>query len=443
MKLPLRYASYHLHLVSALAHLRRAKPSLQEQIALVQALDSALELLESEATFQRFAVLGGCAALEDYLQLRPEHFERLEAAAQRGELWINPFYSPPQPALHSPEGIIRNLLRGTASARLFGGVASAALCSGADELPAWLPQVLRGFNLGALLVDWRSLQPSEQAWRGDDGSQVLLLAAESLSASDAALEDAYQRRAPHCHSGHLMLLHRWAPLSAQAWRAWFANLQRARPMDILMHSAPETYLRALRLQVPPLQQGALRRTEPPQSDSDAFARLEGFLSQSFEPLMAFAALRGSPCLPRQPQRLIDQLWQPLFDWEHEPLEEAQAALAAHGRSLEAAADFLAQECGVDRAIAPIERLVRADDARFQLSACKLPADPTRSGLIVRGKLNAPEGAWIALTPWRPFAHCEVVSLSETPTGGGLAVEADGSVHFRAEPQHFYTLWLHD
>lgn len=442
----LRYASYHLHVISLLTYQHRAGLTLHDQIALVQALDSALDLLESEPTCQSVTVAGGCAVLEDYLRLRPEQFERLEMAAQRRALLINPFYVSLEPALHTPEGVIRNLLRGTASAALFGGALSVALCLGVQSLPAWLPQVLRGFNLQALLADSYHIQPLERRWEGDDGSQTLLVAIHSPLAPDDALESAHQRLAPHCHSGHLALPYKWqAQLSAEAWRTRFAGLQRQRPMDIVLHSTPEAYIRAVQSRFDhdsaPLQ-GDLKLTERSEPSCDAFIALERFLTQSLEPLIAFAALQDHPYMPRQPQRLIDQLWQPIFDWANAPLADAQQALAAHLRNLEREAETLAHQCGTDLSLSPFERLVRADNAQFELTACKLPADPTRSGLIVRGRLNAPESAWIALTPWRPFAHCEVVSLAEIPTGGNLAVEAEGTVYFRAEPRHLYTFWLH-
>jgi hypothetical protein len=444
---PLRYASYHLHVISLLTYQHRAGLTLRDQIALVQAFDSALDLLESEPTCQSVTVAGGCAVLEDYLRLRPEQFERLETAVRRRALLINPFYVSLEPSLHTPEGVIRNLLRGTASAAIFGGALSVALCLGAHGLPAWLPQVLRGFNLQALLADSYLIQPLEQRWEGDDGSQTLLVATHSPLAPDEALESAYQRMAPHCQSGHFMLPYQWqAQPSAKAWRMWFAGLQRQRPMDIVLHSTPEAYIRAAQSRLDhdsaPLR-GDLTLTERSRPPFDIFIAFERFLTQSLEPLIALAASQDSPCVPRQPQRLIDQLWQLIFDWANAPLADAQQALEAHLKNLEREAEILAHECGTDLSRSPFERLIRADNAQFELTACKLPADPTRSGLIVRGRLSAPESAWIALRPWRPFACCEVVSLAEVSTGGNLAVEADGTVHFRAEPQHLYTFWLHD
>lgn len=444
MNARLRYASYHLHILSALAHVHRAKPTLRDQIALVQALDSALDLLESEPTFQRLAVADGCAVLEDYLRLRPEQLERLESAVQRGAVWINPFYVLPKFFLHTPEAVIRSLLRGTRSAESLGGRMSVVLCLGAEFLPAWLPQVLRGFGLQAILTDWHAAHPLEQLWQGDDGSQVLLAAAHGWLAPDQAIESAYQRAAPYCHSGHLMLPFRLtAPLSANTWRAWFASLQQQRPIDILMHSTPETYIRALR----PTADASVWRAgdeAPAEQAFDAFTALERFLTQTLEPLIAFLALQGSPTMLRQPQRLVDQLWQPLFDWQNEPLEDAEQALRAHLGVLASESEALARQGGIDlNAPSLSARLVRADDARFELTACKLPTDPTRDGLVVRGRLEAPEPARIALIPFRRFADCQVVSLAEVPTGGHLAVEADGAFRFRAEPRYLYTFWLHD
>ncbi|MCS6870369.1 MAG: hypothetical protein NZ571_02825 [Anaerolineae bacterium] len=443
----LRYASYHLHLVSLLAHRHSAKLTFRDQVALVQALDSALDLLESEPSFRALTILDGCGTLEDYLRLRPEHFERLEAVGRRGALQINPFYVLPELSVHTPEGVIRNLLRGTASAKVFGGAMPVALCLKTRHLPDWLPQVLRGFGIQAILADWYDEHPLEQNWQGDDGSQVLLTAVYPLMALEIAIENVFHRMASCCQSGHLLLFHLWSAQTAASWRMWLTRLKQQRPIDILLHSTPSAYLRAVqaaRNQDYVARQGNLALADLPSEAPDAFAQFERFLTQTVEPLIAFAALQASPRVPVQPQRLIAQLWQPLFDWTGQPFsEDARQALEAQLSALKTDLAFLAERNGADLNLPQFERLVRSDDVRFALTTCKLPDDPSRSGMIVRGRLSASESAWITLTPFRRFAHCEVISMAEVPTGGNLTVEEDGAIIFRAEPQHLYTFWLHD
>jgi len=210
----------------------------------------------------------------------------------------------------------------------------------------------------------------------------------------------------------------------------------------VLHSAPEAYARAAQLSnTAEVAHGALVFSErqPRREIAEVVAQLERFIATVFEPLIVLAALQDQPALPRQPQRLIEQLWQPLFACE----SAAPENLAHHAQAVQRQAAQFAQDIGMRLETFAIDRIVRTDCASFSLSACKLPADPTRSGIIVRGRLNAAQSAWLTLQPMQPFACCEVVSLAEVPSGGSLAAESDGAFRFRAEPQHFYTFWLHN
>jgi hypothetical protein len=451
----LRYASYHLHLVNLFTEPHRATPTFWEQAALVQALDQALDLLETDPVFRHLTVVGGSAVLEDYLRLRPEHFERLEAAVRRGALLINPFYTLPQPSAHTAEGLIRNLLRGTATAQVFGGAMPIALCLNTGFLDTYLPQVLRGFNIQAILTNAEpySHPLQEQLWQGADGTQILWARIAKPHPLEESIANVRHRLAPHNLSGHLMLPYPWSAQGVA--RAGVASIRQALPQDIVLHSTPMAYAKAAqatinRENLPPYKGGYLfaeffRGTQV----FDGFWQLEGYLTECVEPLIAAAAIHGDSRLPKQPQRLVAQLWQPLFD-QHAHYQHHQRQVdVAHLQSEQAAyLEMLKTLVGTLADSAPIRQaylgeVVWADHDLFALKAAKLPDDPAREGLIVRGSLDSAESAWVTLTPCRRFAVCEVVSLAEVPSGGKLATESDGSFRFRAEPHHYYTFWLHD
>ena len=448
----LRYASYHLHFVNLLTLPHRANPTFWEQAALVQALDQALDLLETDPTFRHLTVVGGSAVLEDYLRLRPEHFERLEAAVRRGALLINPFYVLPQPSAHTAEGMIRNLLRGTATAQVFGGAMPIALCLNAGSLDTYMPQVLRGFNLQAVLTNANFHAVQEQLWEGADGTQILWAGIPQPRSLEESAVNARHTLAPHSVSGHLLLPYVWSAQTADAAHTWLASTLQALPQDIVLHSTPMAYAKAAQAAVnrenlPPYKDGYLFTEffNGTQISSD-FWRLERCLTECAEPLIAAAAIRGDSRLPKQPQRLIAQLWQRLFDQhadyhQKSDLERLQAEQAVYFEMLESLVGTLAESSPIRQSY--ISDLVRADHDLFALKAAKLPDDPTRKGLIVRGSLDSKDAVWVTLTPFRRFAVCEVVSLAEVPSGGQLALEEDGSFRFRAEPQHYYTFWLHD
>ncbi len=447
----LRYASYHLHLVNLFTTPHRANPTFWEQTALVQALDQALDLLETDPAFRHLTIVGGSAVLEDYLRLRPEHFERLEAAVRRGALLINPFYVLPQPSAHTAEGLIRNLLRGTATAQVFGGAMPIALCLNAGALDAYMPQVLRGFNIQAILTNADAHAVQEQLWEGADGTHILWAGIPHPITFEEAVANMRHALAPYSLSGHLMLPYQWSAQVA-ADRLWSASALQALPQDIVLHSTPIAYAKAAQATVnrenlPPYKDGYLfiEFFNGTQISSD-FWRLERCLTDCAEPLIAAAALRGDSRLPKQPQRLIAQLWQPLFDQhaayhQNAVWDDLKVAQAAYFERLEALIGTLAESSPIRQSY--ISDLVWADHDLFRVTAAKLPDDPAQGGLIVRGSLDGKDATWVTLTPFQRFAVCEVVSLAEVPTGGQLAMEADGSFRFRAEPRHFYTFWLHD
>ncbi len=450
----LRYASYHLHVVNLFTEPHRINPTFWEQAALVQALDQALDLLETDPVFRHLTVVGGSAVLEDYLRLRPEHFECLEAAVRRGALLINPFYTLPQPSAHTAEGWIRNLLRGTATAQVFGGAMPIALCLNADFLDTYLPQVLRGFNIQAVLTNAAFHAVQEQLWQGADGTQILWAGIPQPRSFEESAADARHALAPHSLSGHLMLPYQWSAQAADAAHTWQASTLQILPQDIVLHSTPMAYAKAAqatinRENLPPYTGGYLFAEFFHDTQAfDGFWRLERCLTECVEPLIAAAALRGDSRLPKQPQRLVAQLWQPLFDQHahyqhhhHHRMAHLQSEQAAYLETLKALIGTLAESSPIRQSY--LEDLVWADHNLFSLTAAKLPDDPTREGLIVRGSLDSAESAWVTLTPCRRFAVCEVVSLAEVPSGGKLATESDGAFRFRAEPHHSYTFWLHD
>ncbi|MHB8748865.1 MAG: glycoside hydrolase family 38 N-terminal domain-containing protein [Aggregatilineales bacterium] len=92
---------------------------------------------------------------------------------------------------------------------------------------------------------------------------------------------------------------------------------------------------------------------------------------------------------------------------------------------------------------PQDSLIRASIPAFRISAVKLPDEPARSGIIVRGYNTTHVSQEVTLTPWRRFAFVDVLHLDESETGGRLALDPDGSVSFRAAPNRILTVWFHD
>ncbi|MEV6118659.1 alpha-mannosidase [Streptomyces sp. NPDC052109] len=141
---------------------------------LVAALDTVLETAEAQPDF-RFTVDGQMAAIEDYLEMRPENRDRVTALVRAGRLAIGPWLILLDEFLCSGETIVRNLQMGWAAAAELGGAMPLGYLPDMFGHIAQMPQILRraGIEHAAL---WRGVPSSVDGhafrWRAPDGSEV-------------------------------------------------------------------------------------------------------------------------------------------------------------------------------------------------------------------------------------------------------------------------------
>ncbi|XER99985.1 hypothetical protein HEP87_57615 [Streptomyces sp. S1D4-11] len=141
---------------------------------LVTALDTVLETAEANPDF-RFTVDGQMAAVEDYLEMRPENRDRLVALVREGRLAIGPWLILLDEFLCSGETIVRNLQMGWAAAERLGGAMPVGYLPDMFGHIAQMPQILAraGIEHAAL---WRGVPGSVDGhafrWRAPDGSEV-------------------------------------------------------------------------------------------------------------------------------------------------------------------------------------------------------------------------------------------------------------------------------
>ncbi|MEV6609041.1 glycoside hydrolase family 38 C-terminal domain-containing protein [Kutzneria sp. NPDC051319] len=141
---------------------------------LVGALDTVLATAEANPDF-RFTVDGQLAAVEDYLEMRPENRDRVVALVANGQLAIGPWLILLDEFLCSGETIVRNLQLGWAAAAELGGAMPIGYLPDMFGHVAQMPQILAraGIEHAAL---WRGVPGSVPGhafrWRGPDGSEV-------------------------------------------------------------------------------------------------------------------------------------------------------------------------------------------------------------------------------------------------------------------------------
>jgi len=146
---------------------------------LVRLVDEVLAILRDDPRYAAFTLGGQTAALEDYLEIRPERRAEIAAHVAAGRLALGPCYVDPDEFLVSGEALVRNLQRGLADVKAFGGECRDAYMPCGFGHVAQMPQILAGFGLRSFLFvrgvseDLFARAGVEFAWEAPDGTRVL------------------------------------------------------------------------------------------------------------------------------------------------------------------------------------------------------------------------------------------------------------------------------
>lgn len=460
---PLRRASYFLHVTYAAHHDREgASPFPVARLELISLLDQVIDLFETDPRFQHFT-LDQNILLEDYLALRPENFERIEQAVQQGRLVLGPWYIQTEPLLVSQESIIRNLLLGLRTARVFGRPILIGYLPEAVGLSDQMPQIFKSFGIHTAIIGPipRLDQPTELRWRGRDGTEILVGYQRELQWQDQ-LTARRNRLAPYTDSGQLLLL---SALDMKHLDT-LSTVQRELH-DEVFQSHPATYAHAI-------ESYARSHSIPTVSGKDAFGNpsavanwqkltmqntaFECLLTQWVEPLAVWSEYLETNTAEanrsfRRPHALIQKLWRTLLENQSRSLLRGKADSATYADAVEyrywtiqrIAHSLYPSLQG--KTYRPTEsffgNLIDSSESGFELTTVKLPEEADRDGMIVRGENPTDERLWVTLTPWRTFAVTEVVTMDEAPTGGKLAADSNGAIRFQAGPHRILTFWFHD
>lgn len=144
------------------------------RLRLVHMLDGLLDTLERYPEY-RFTLDGQAAAIDDYLEMRPESRERVEHAIESGQLAIGPFLILLDEFCCDGETIIRNLELGISSSRDLGKEMRVGYLPDMFGHAAQTPQILRGFGINDATL-WRGVPARVEkhafTWEALDGSSV-------------------------------------------------------------------------------------------------------------------------------------------------------------------------------------------------------------------------------------------------------------------------------
>jgi alpha-mannosidase len=141
---------------------------------LITVLDTVIAAAEADARF-KFTLDGQTAAIEDYLEIRPENRARIEALVARGQLALGPWHILLDEFLCSGETIVRNIQLGMAGAKALGGSMKVGYLPDMFGHVAQMPQILRLAGIEHACL-WRGVPAEVEehsfAWASPDGSKV-------------------------------------------------------------------------------------------------------------------------------------------------------------------------------------------------------------------------------------------------------------------------------
>lgn len=136
-----------------------------------------LNRLEQDTSLGPFVLDGQTVVLEDYLRVAPEQRDRLQALIRQGRILIGPWYTQTDFLVVGAESITRNLLLGNADCEAWGCSAMpVGYVPDSFGQSAQLPLFLREFAIDAAVI-WRGwcehdVASSEFSWVAQGGSRV-------------------------------------------------------------------------------------------------------------------------------------------------------------------------------------------------------------------------------------------------------------------------------
>ncbi|MBN2445400.1 MAG: glycoside hydrolase family 38 [Phycisphaerae bacterium] len=146
---------------------------------LVAVIDQLIDLMEADPDYTHYQLDGQSVVLEDYLEIRPEQFERLQMLFDDDRVEAGPWYVLPDEFLPCGESLVRNLLRGHQVCEQIGTAMKVGFACDLFGHVSQLPQIFHGFGIDTAAI-WRGTNapkhPGLFNWQSPDGSTVLTYA---------------------------------------------------------------------------------------------------------------------------------------------------------------------------------------------------------------------------------------------------------------------------
>ncbi|PWJ43805.1 alpha-mannosidase [Sediminitomix flava] len=144
---------------------------------LVEMIDEALDILESDPDYRAYHLDSQSIVLRDYLEVKPYNKERIVQLVRENRLLIGPWYILPDEFQVGGENHVRNLLLGHKICKEFGGVSKIGYSPFSWGQISQLPQIYNDFRIELIMfyrgVNALEAPKSEFMWEGADGTKMV------------------------------------------------------------------------------------------------------------------------------------------------------------------------------------------------------------------------------------------------------------------------------
>ena len=167
---------YEIHVISNTHWDREWSCNFQEtRLQLLEFIDRLLDILDAEPRYRAFHMDSQTIPIEDYLEVRPEHRQRIETHVKSGRLLVGPWYTCPEEFSVNGESLVRNLLYGHRVAEGLGGVMKVGYSPFSYGQTSQMPQIYTGFGIDSILF-YHGVTHDEVSnefiFEGPDGTRI-------------------------------------------------------------------------------------------------------------------------------------------------------------------------------------------------------------------------------------------------------------------------------
>jgi len=151
-------------------------PFQETRMHLLDLVDRLLGIMEKNPAYQYFNFDSQTIFLDDYLELKPENRERLEALIRAKRLIVGPWYTLPEMNVIHGESIIRNLLMGKSMGDGFGYTCKVGYTPTSYGQVSQIAQIYAGFGIDGMIF-YRGIHDvecdNEYLLEAPDGTRIL------------------------------------------------------------------------------------------------------------------------------------------------------------------------------------------------------------------------------------------------------------------------------